>query len=287
MKNLEKFKQDLVDAIFKAYDNGNIEYDRTNKNYDDVVIKYFTLLLRLIGPRKRTVHISKEIQEKIGGNDVESIRLRSLVEDMKEKFEQGKDVNGHLSKHVFKDIKSGDEDMMFNDWRIYHLHMDLNELDVFDFDREMSGDLLFAVVLYDDVYFLQTTYHGLDDWYNIEFLKIMKNNWEDELLYKHNDIVDISYDFSSSSDIKNIRKAKVNHIIHCIDGNYYSVKSLGYAANGTNIEALFMFIDLNKMLQKLDFSYSKLSFAEYCIGSIGDILDENGNKLSLIYTIHR
>lgn len=287
MKNIEKFQNDLVSAIFLAYDHGKIEYDKSNRNYGEVTIKYFSLLLRLIGPKKRNVHISKEIQEKIQGEDVESQRLKALVENMKKKFEEGKDVNGHLSKTVFKDIKNRKEDMLFNDWRICHLHMDLRELDVFDFNREMSGDLLFAVIQYDDVYFLQTTYHDPDDWYNFDFLKIMKNNWENELLNKHNDIMDVSCDFRSSTDIKNIRKANVNHLIHCIDGNYYSVKSLGYSMNGTNIEALLMFINLNKMLRKLDFTYSKLSFAEYCIGSIGDIFDEDGKKLSIDYTLSR
>ena len=281
MENFDKFKADLVDAIYLAYDHGKIEYDRNNRNYEEVAIKYFTLLLRLIGPKKRKVHISKEIQEKIKGKDAEAQRLNSLVENMKEKFEQGKDVNGHLSKTVFKDIKNGKEDMLFNDWRIYHLHMDLKKLDVFDFDREMSGDLLFAVVQYDDVYFLQTTHHDSDDWYKVEYLQIMKNNWEKELLCKHNDIVDISCDFSSSSDIKNVRKSNVNSLIHCIDGNYYSAKSFGYSMNGTNNEALNMFINLNKKLQKLEFTYSKLLFEEYCIGKIGDIIDEQGNKLTI------
>lgn len=286
MKNFDKFKTDLVNAIFLAYDNGKIEYNKSNRNYEDVTIKYFTLLLRLIGPKKRKVHISKEIQEKIKGNDAESQRLKTLVENMKEKFEQGKDVNGHLSKTVFS-IKDGNEDMLFNDWRIYHLHMDLKELDIFNFDRKMSGDLLFVVVLYDDVYFLQITYHDSDDWYKFEYLQIMKNNWENELLFKHNNIVDISCDFSSTSEIKKIRKANLNNIIHFIGGDYYSVKSLGYSTTGTNIEALFMFINLNKMLEKLDFKYSKLSFAEYCIGSIGDIIDEDGNKLSIVYATNK
>ena len=90
---------------------------------------------------------------------------------------------------------------------------------------------------------------------------------------------------------KKIRKANLNNIIHFIGGDYYSVKSLGYSTTGTNIEALFMFINLNKMLEKLDFKYSKLSFAEYCIGSIamcpwarpGRIVFSSHKKITIPY----
>lgn len=42
---------------------------------------------------------------------------------MKEKLENGDDVNGHLSKLVFKDMNKTDK--MLDDWNIYHLHLRL------------------------------------------------------------------------------------------------------------------------------------------------------------------
>ena len=106
---------------------------------------------------------------------------------MKEKMENGDDVNGHLSKLVFKDMNKTDK--MLDDWNIYHLHLRLGSPNVFDKARTQSGDLLMAVILHDDAYFIDVTSHSNDDWFDVRYLKIIKDNWEQELLIRHDDII--------------------------------------------------------------------------------------------------
>ena len=104
MKNIEKYRGDLVKSILDTYNRDGIQYKVKSKDYNTVVESYLNLLNRLIGPQKRTVHISKEIQTKINGKDAESVRLKGLVLDMQKKMENGIDVNGHLSKTIIRDI---------------------------------------------------------------------------------------------------------------------------------------------------------------------------------------
>lgn len=115
--------------------------------------------------------------------------LKGLIDDMKEKLENGDDVNGHLSKLVFKDMNKTDK--MLDDWNIYHLHLRLGSPNVFDKARTQSGDLLMAVILHDDAYFIDVTSHSNDDWFDVRYLKIIKDNWEQELLIRHDDIIDV------------------------------------------------------------------------------------------------
>lgn len=285
MKNIEKFHSDIVQSIFTAFDNGNIAYDSTKNNYQDVMLKYLTMLNRLIGPRKRNVHISSDLNAKISGSDSESIRLNELVNDMQIKIKNGEDVNGHLSKLIFRKLDKTDK--MLDDWNIYHLHLCLGNPDVFDDSRVQSRDLLMATILFDDAYFIDITNHSNDDWYLKEYLKIIKNNWESELLIKHDDISDVPNLDDSVSTIKSLRKANINSIIHKIGDSYYSVKyTMGYSMAGTSSKAMIALISLNKYMQKLDFDYDHMEFYEYNINCFCKIYDTNGDFVELFLNIN-
>jgi len=277
MKNIEKFQKDIVKEIFKAFDKGNVQYDKSCNDYQNVLLKYITLLNRLIGPRKRNVHISKEIISKTSGCDAESIRIKGLVDDMKNKVENGVDVNGHLSKLILK--KLDETDKMLDDWNIYHLHLSFGNPDIFDDSRGQSGDLLMAIILYDDAYFIDVTNHARDDWYNVNYLEIIRNNWENELLIKYDDIADISNLDESKKTIEKIRKANINSIIHKIGDSSYSVKyALSYSAAGTSNKAMLALINLNKFIEKLEFDYNHMEFYEYNINFICKIFDSTGRS---------
>jgi hypothetical protein len=285
VKNIEKFQSDIVQSIFIAFDNGSIEYDSNKNNYQDVMLKYLTMLNRLIGPKKRNVHISSELNAKISGSDSESIRLKELVNDMQIKIENGEDVNGHLSKLVFR--KLDETDKMLDDWNIYHFHLCLGNPNVFDDSRTQSGDLLMATILFDDAYFIDITNHSKDDWFLKEYLEIIKNNWESELLIRYDDIIDVPNLDESVSSIKGLRKANVNSIIHKIGDSYYCVKyAMGYSVAGTSSKAMNALIFLNKYLQKLDFDYDHMEFYEYNINCLCKLYDGDGNSVELIRHIN-
>lgn len=65
MNNIEKFKNDIVEEIHKGYDECGIEYDSSVNDYRTVM----PMLNRLIGSKKRCVHISRELMNRISGAD--------------------------------------------------------------------------------------------------------------------------------------------------------------------------------------------------------------------------
>lgn len=284
MDNIEQFKNDFIEGVFDAYDEGNVPYDRTQRDFNSVALTYLNMLNRLIGPKKRTVHISNELNTKLLKTDNESIRIAGLVEDMKTKFETGVDVNGHLSKRVLSKID--EDDKFLDDWNIMHLHLSYGNPDVFDMTRVQSGDLLMIVLTMDDVYFIDVTNHSRDDWFRIEYLKIIKDNWEKELLIKHDEIVGISHNFTSVNDIKTLRNANVNSNIHEIDGKYYSVKNAwGYSMAGTSNKAMFSLHSFIRFIDQFNFEYDKMDFNGYNINCLCRIYDKNGNYNDIIRNI--
>ena len=281
MNNIEKFENDIVEEIHKIYDECEIEYDSSVNDYGTVMLQYITMLNRLIGPKKRRVHISRELMNRISGTDPESKRLKGLIDDMKEKLENGDDVNGHLSKLVFKDMNKTDK--MLDDWNIYHLHLCFGSPDVFDKARTQSGDLLMAVILFNEAYFIDVTNHSKDDWFDVRYLKIIKDNWEEELLNKHNEILDVPNLDENVSTIKRFRKAGINSFIHKIDGNYYSAKNaFGYSYAETSNKAMFSLTNLNKYLENLEFNYDHMTFNAFNINCLCNIYDDQNNCLEII-----
>lgn len=283
MNYIDKFKNDLIDSIYLSYSKSGINYNPMCRDFRSVFITYISLLDRLIGPKKRRVHISKEIQNKISKENAESQRLKVLVEDMQRKFLNGDDVNGHLSKTIIKQIEK--DDMLFDDWGISHLHLCTGFLDFFDLNRFMSSDLLFVIVLSDDVYFLQITNHGRDDFVDFDYLRIIKNNWESELLSEQDSIVSVSQSLNSPEDIKRVRAAGLNSFIHEIDGKYYFLKyARGYTTTKNSLRAVDSYIAFIKCLEQLDFNYHHLDFKEFTIEHLCTIFDDNGTSKELIYT---
>lgn len=207
--------------------------------------------------------------------------LKGLIDDMKEKLENGDDVNGHLSKLVFKDMNKTDK--MLDDWNIYHLHLRLGSPNVFDKARTQSGDLLMAVILHDDAFFIDVTSHSNDDWFDVRYLKIIKDNWEQELLIRHDDIIDVPNLDESLTTIKRFREAGINSFIHKIDDNYYSVKyALGYSLAETSNKAMLCLIGLNKHLEKLEFNYDHMIFNAFNINCLCTIYDDQNNCVEII-----
>ena len=200
---------------------------------------------------------------------------------MKKRFEDGADVNGHLSKTIVRKLE--EDDMLLDDWKIHHFHMTENQMDFFDMSRKMGGDLLFAVVLSNDVYFLQITDHGKDDFVDVDYLRIMKNNWEEELLNKHVEITGLEGNYDNAFDIKKFRKNGINNFIHEIDGSFYSVKyALGYTMSKDNMNSVIRYNSFIRMIKKLDFTYEKMEFCKYTIGCLCTIYDSNGKTMDIV-----
>ncbi len=276
MNNIEKFHKDVVTSILNAFEKKNIPYDNNRNDYEEVMFDYISILDKLISQKKRRVHISSTIMTRISGSDTESLRLRKLIYDMRSKFENGDDVNGHLSKCILKN--PGEADKMLEDWNIYHLHLCEGNPDFFDLLRNQSSDLLMAMILNNDAYFIDITDHSSNIiWYTTDYLKIVKDNWENDLLVKA-DAETVTNANQSKEEIKELRRLNINSDMILIDNSYYCVKNAcGYSTAGSSMRSRMRLIILNQDIDKLNFDYDHLELYEFDVNYLFKLFDSKGN----------
>ena len=118
------FEQNLRDIIYKDL---HLSQNQIN---DFNVIDFIQVLdihkeykSRLILPKKYQVNISKELQTKINQNNFEEKDTIPKLNNLINKLQNAEDIIPHLSRSV-KDKQYNDA--LYNDWKIYHLHLGIN-----------------------------------------------------------------------------------------------------------------------------------------------------------------
>lgn len=218
---------DLKEIFIKQFDEHGISYTNT-EDIHKLACKYLNTLSNIISPTPRKVFISRELMSKKMPK-----KINAIFDEIKTKFEEGSNVNPHLSKGI---LNSDYDDSLLHVWKIYHLHMTntkIKESDIF-YERPRPDYLLFCMVYENDVYFIDILRHNEDNlWSRTEFLKIVKNNWP-ELLEpcRTHGIKGAKY---TDEEIGQLRKSGINSPIE-IDGNvYYPILGGGISLAGTNI----------------------------------------------------
>lgn len=170
---------------------------------------------------------------------------------------------------------------MFAEWNICHLHLCEGNPSIFDFSRKQSSDLLMAIMTSTDAYFIDITDHSRDDWYSLDYIRIVKNNWEN-LITKNSEIPNVSDSSTDKETIIKARKANLNSDIH-IDGDSFYVKNAcGYSTAGTDMKAMTTLIQLNRFLEKKSVYYDHLDFYGFDIKRLCRVYDSNGTWFELI-----
>ncbi len=118
-----------------------IEYfdKRLNEKINDYVLNWIEYVIRLIPPKKREVHFSKDFWERAPKECCEQIR------SLADKFKSGQDVNPYLSKTVQNALQGKRTDMLWTDWEICHFHLSENIPNGSYFSKR-SDYLLFAII---------------------------------------------------------------------------------------------------------------------------------------------
>ncbi len=147
-----------------------------DKNDPDKLLKdYLTLMLKLIVSMiPRTVLISAELKDKID-NQLIPNEFILVVNEIKEKFENGKDLNPFLSKDAFQPKK---QDGLLFDWGIKHLHLSTG-ISSQGYLNKRTGYQLIFFLKDDKVYFIDVFEHPKgDEWAKDDFIKILEKNWQ-------------------------------------------------------------------------------------------------------------
>ncbi len=155
-----KLKNDFLNLL------GKEKYK--NESLESLFHLYFNKINKQISKKKYKVFISYELM------NIQNPK-KDIILEIKKDFENG-NIN-LLNKRLSKaSIKEDENDLLLNNWGIYHLH--LGKLDNNDFS-ERTNLLLFIKIIENNVYFLDIKEHG--NFSSIDFTKIMHNNWENAI----------------------------------------------------------------------------------------------------------
>jgi len=177
-----------------------------NESLESLFHLYFNKLNKQISQKNYKVFISDELINIQNPN-------KDILIKIKKDFENGNInlLNKRLSKASIKEDKN---DLLLNNWGIYHFH--LGKINKNDFTCR-TGLLLFVKIIDNNVYFLDLKEHG--NFSSIDFIKIMHNNWEREIdTYRILDFVDIQPKLNEK-EVFEFWKLGSNVILTFIDKN--------------------------------------------------------------------
>lgn len=155
------------------------------ENSCNIIMQYLNALQKLINVMPRKVIFTKELLQKInnkcfsnasdGCEQENADDIVYLINHFKQLFEDGKNINNHLSKEIFSSER---QDMLFNTWNIKHIHLNIREAGSKSaMKNNRSEFLLFCVVKKDKVYFIDVRKHPRgNEFSSYSFLEILHNN---------------------------------------------------------------------------------------------------------------
>jgi hypothetical protein len=172
-----------------------------------LLLRVLNLESKTLSANPRRVHFSAEFEtQRAALTVVEKVALRDIIRE----FENGDDVNAHLSK---ASVDTKITDQLLAHWGIHHIHISNWKDKPGDYFYARTGPLIFALVGRSDVYFLEIYPHGkghAETWTRQELLKTVEKNWPALLdCVELNDAIDLGRD-STDQDLIDLRKANIN-----------------------------------------------------------------------------
>jgi len=255
-----KLRQDFLDFFNKA------EY--TSKQLDELFHLYCNKINKQISKSKYKVFMSKELNKDTKG-------LNNIIVKIKKDFEKNNInlLNKRLSKASIKEDKN---DLLLNNWGIYHLHLGSISKNKFS---KRTNLLLFIKIINNKVYFLDIKEHG--NFSSIDFIKIMHNNWEEEIkLFRVKDFTNIEPKLNEK-EVYKFWKLGINAILTFNDTNdievaYYPIGG-GVNINKTSTLDTYKWIGFIKSLADIDINLNSKCYVRFN-SQDGTLYIENSNN---------
>lgn len=191
-----------------------------------VSLGYFNLLKRRILPRPRQIMISKEFSC--------PPEHQKGLEKLKEKIKRGEDLSPHLSKKI---VELDKNDLLLNDWGIYHLHLG-TDMEAKGFVKR-TGPALFARFTEEVVFLINVMKHGKgapsNPWTNQQLIDTLHKNWPESIRDFRVNGVWLPKNHSDD-DIEYFRQRGIQTFIQ-IEDVVYSPMGGGYSISGMSTDA--------------------------------------------------
>lgn len=219
------FQNDLKQLLLEDLKKNGYEIPSTATLFE-VVRVHKDLRNRIIQPRPRTVHLSREFQSKLP-----SLPNLSSIKSILRKASVGEDLNPYQSKRL-RDFDYQDE--LLNDWGVHHLHTS-DKVGKGGFN-ERTSLLLFIVVREKDLYVLDAKDHApsADAFANLNLLEIIKENWGDK--FGIAPLIGVTLPApSSNEEVLKTRKAGLATLVRLPNGEVYGAVAGGTASDGSSL----------------------------------------------------
>lgn len=245
----ENFKKNFADIWRDELES--VGFDTSSIEDKDIPFKYFTVVLRTIEKKPRTIYKA--------ANFTCPAELQTGLSILEDKITKGESLFPYQSKSV-SNLTS--EDCLLYSWSIHHFHLG-ETIESGGFIKR-TGPVLFAYVTDDSFYMIDIKQHGA--WSDKGLLQTLYDNWPSLLqCWKVDGQPVVNF---SSSDIGQLRKAHVNTIVELNDGTSFVGPGFGMTTAGTPVEATLKYSDIMRHIE----------------GFVRDLKNDPTDFLKTIYT---
>ena len=233
---------DLATQAKQIMKTAGIKYS-ADVEADKTLLEYINFRTKMISKRRRTVKFSDELEHKMSTGEFKSKSNNELVDKsevevierlikyFKEMFENGEDINYHLSRQAFN---SEIFDTLLNSWNIKHIHLNSKvSLSKSSMKKNRSEWLLFCIVDENVVYFLDVLHHPENEHFmSYHFLQIVhRNHWMNFIgFHKVEGVIpgSIELKVTKDEDIYELYRCRLND---------HRLKTVGYIATESRVSA--------------------------------------------------
>lgn len=203
----------------------------------ELLAEYLENTGKMVTCMKRKVHISQYLQDKLQS---EFADYRDIVNKFQIKFQEGENINGHLSRKIYD---ATFYDKLLSSWGIYHIHLNEKEANTdVEMKENRSEVLLFIKLEEENVYFIDVQSHNQKYVFSsFKLLEVIANEWEyllDKFKINQEGIVPGSLQpkITCDKEIDMLRKANINTFFE-IKGKIY-MPGWGITSVGSSLECM-------------------------------------------------
>lgn len=218
-----------------------IRQEMTNVGFDHSALSDQDCAIRWQAWKRRTVPTGARTVLKASGFNCPS-HLQQGLADLEQAFTTGAKIWPWQSKLI---DRPAFEDGLYNDYRVVHFHIGVGFETSGYINR--TGKLLFAIVDSASVHEIGIYGHG--DWYELDILDIIDENWPNLLDAVTIRGLNVSNCARTRDEVKALREAKVVSIIKLNSGRIIAPPGGGIATDGTSIEAVSSTDDWARLLR--------------------------------------
>lgn len=265
------------------------------KDFQDVVIKYGEEKGLVFSDHDRTQAVIRILNfyRKIGiGNKkvisyAKNIKIpkkcQKRVESVLKYLSKGGDITPYLSTQSIK--LDCQQDLMFNDWNILHIHLGKNTHINNPRFIERTGELLFLLNTVNEIRVLGLYHHNPPYWSRQELIQKIYDNWPEMLSIFPEAQLEVNFNDYQRGEL---RKSHINVIDEVYDKNMHkkicvmTTATIGIACSGESLIDVMTYQKVCRILREIEKSILKenlLSAAKlYESDGVWAVVDNNLQK---------